>query len=120
MAGRLAWWAIFVAVMATAWLITPGEPWPSAFTNSVGWFTGARGAWLLLGPWWALWAVVLSLWWGWQRALPLVMLGVAATPVLLVWWPAGAQILSGLANVVWALLLFLVLLPVAFVLSLFG
>ena len=120
MVGLLAWWGIFLAVLLLAWLITPGEPWPSAFTNSVGWFTGARGAWLLLGPWWALWAVVLALQRGSEKALPPLTLGVATTAVLLVWWPAGAQMLSGIANVVWALLLFLALLPVAFVISLFG
>ena len=120
MAGRLAFWGVFVAVMAMAWLITPGEPWPSAFTNSVGWFTGARGAWLLLGPWWALWAVVLALRWGSEKVLPPLTLGVAATPALLAWWPAGAMVLGQIANVVWALLLFLALIPVAFVISLFG
>ena len=120
MAGRLAWWGTFVAVMAMAWLITPGEPWASAVTNSVGWFTGARGAWLLLGPWWALWAVVLALRRGSEKALPPLTLGVAATPALLALLPTAAMVLSQMANVVWMLLLFLALLPVAFVMSLFG
>ena len=120
MVGLLAWWGIFLAVLLLAWLITPGEPWPSAFTNSVGWFTGARGAWLLLGPWWALWAVALAVRRGADKALPVLALGVAATPALLAWWPASAMVLSQVANVVWMLLLFLALIPVAFVMSLFG
>ena len=113
-------WAVFLGVVLLAWLATLGVPWPAAYPDVMGWFAGARGAWLLLGPWWALWAVVLSLRWGSEKALPVLMLGVATTPALLAWWPAGAQMLSGLANVVWALVLFLALLPVAFFVSLFG
>ena len=113
-------WCFFLAVTLLAWLATPGAPWPAAYPDAMGWFAGAKGAWVLLAPWWALWGVSLSLRWGAERALPALMLGVAITPVLLVWWPAGALVLSGIANVVWALVLFLSLLPVAFVLSLFG
>ena len=120
MTHPLVLWGVFLAVMLLAWLATPGAAWPAVYPDVMGWFAGARGAWLLLGPWWVLWAVVLSLRWGSEKALPFLMLGVANTPALLAWWPAGAQMLSGIANVVWALLLFLALLPVAFVVSLFG
>ena len=116
----LGLWGVLLAVMLLAWFATPGAAWPAAYLDAMGWFAGARGAWLLLGPWWVLWAVVLSLRWGSEKALPILMLCVAAMPAVLAWWPAGAQVLSGLANVVWALVLFLVLLPVAFVVSLFG
>lgn len=120
MASVVFWSTVFLVVVCSAWLATPGEPWPAAFGYDVGWFTGARGAWLLLAPWWLMWAVVLSPRLGLAKALPVVILAVAVTAAILAWWPAGAQMLSGLANVVWALLLFLALLPVAFVVSLFG
>ena len=120
-AGTAARWGLFPAVLILAWLVTPGGYWPAAYPDAMGWLaSGARGAWLLLAPWWALWAVALSVWWGAERVLPLLALGAAATPALLAWWPAGALALGGMANLVWALLLFLALLPVAFVASVLG
>ena len=90
-AGDAARWGLFPAVLMLAWLATPGGYWPAAYPDAMGWLAcGARSAWLLLAPWWALWAVALSVRWGAERVLPLLALGAAATPALLAWWPAGA------------------------------
>ena len=119
--GATAWWGVFLVVLLLSWLTTPGGYWPAGYPDVMGWLAaGFRGAWFLLAPWWALWAVALSARWGSARALPALTLGVAATPAVLAWWPAGALVVAQLANLVWMLLLFVALVPVAFVVSLFG
>lgn len=117
----LLWWAVYLAVLAAAWLGTPGGHWPAGYSEVMGWLAaGSRAAWFLLAPWWLCWAAVLSVRWRAQQVLPVLTLAVAGTASVLVWWPAGALALGQLAHLVWALLLFVALVPVAFVVWLFG
>lgn len=118
------WLAGLLAMIGFSWLATGSEPYPTAFGPASGFWaravSGDRGAWLLVAP-----ALTLSAVWAfrrWDPSLVLLVGGMLAMlfPVLFAYWPELPRFLAGLANVLLAVLLFLLLLPVALVKSLFG
>ena len=81
--------------------------------------SGDRGSWLPVAP-----VLAFSAFWASRRWEPAVVCLVCGTlamlfSLLFVYWPDLPRFLSGLANVLLAVLLFLLLLPVAFAKSIY-
>ncbi len=110
--------AMLLGIVVLAWLATDSDPRPSAFGPAPGFWgrmvSGGRRSWLLLAPVLGLSGFLTS-----RRWEPAVMYPVCGLSAAFVLWSALPWFLSGLVNVLLALLMFVLILPVAFVKGLF-
>ena len=120
---RFLWLAVLLVIIALCWLASGSEPYPSAFGPAPGFWgklvSGDRGSWLPVAP-----LLAFSAFWASRRWEPAAVCLVCGTLAMLfsllsVYWPDLPRFLAGLANVLLAALLFLLLLPVAFAKSLY-
>lgn len=120
---RFLWLAVLLVIIALCWLAASPEPYPAAFGPAPGFggklVSGDRGGWLPVAP-----VLAFSAFWASRRREPAAVCLVCGTlaalfSLLFVYWPDLPRFLGGLANVLLAALLFLLLLPVAFAKSLY-